>query len=310
MRDIILRLLLGDRLIHIRYLPNEYLDRPLRSKLYDKTKAPGRLCSAFCVAEKSEQEAYDEANHSSGKAEATKDPNDIATCKDRHKDCLMCNYGPLIFSSENFHAQRLTFDKNLSVLAVSRQLYEESNNILWQTNIFSFDHPESFTRFNRGMNTAQKHKLKKIHLCVDLPIDEMSIVGYRANWAAAIAQRVLRPLKNLKVVHLSIEQYCMWELMPFERSSQCHVNENMDILLGLRLLPWKKKEGMTQGKHVTVIISDKKASRSSGSITPHWTRTQKLEAAEKLRAQLAAPDSAEIHIAEMKAREDAHKKGE
>ncbi len=49
----------------------------------------GGLCSAFCVAEQSEQEAYDEANLTFEYVSVTEDPDHIETCKDRHKKCLM-----------------------------------------------------------------------------------------------------------------------------------------------------------------------------------------------------------------------------
>ena len=293
-------------MIHIQYVSAGDLENSLLSgsNYTGKASSKGGLCSAFCVADKSEQEAYDEVNHSFEKAQATKDSCDIATCKDRHKDCLTNDFYQWVLSSKKFKGERLTFDNNLSVLAVSRQLYEESNNILWQTNVFSFDRPVSFTIFNQSMNTAQKHKLKKIHLRMDVNIDTSS--GDWAFWPEAITQRVLTPLKNLKVIHGSIDQCCLLQydgVFTLERT-QILVGIAMDQMLGFRLLPWKNKENTNQGKHVTVVISDI-AFPHVAIVTPDWTRTQKLEAAEKLRARLAAPNSAEIHTAEIKAMKDA-----
>lgn len=56
-------------------------------------------------------------------------------------------------------------------------------------------------------------------------------------------------------------------------------------------------EDVKQGKYVTVIISDD-SSTQSGLVTPRWTKVQMLNAAEKIRARLAVPNSAEIHEAE------------
>ena len=313
MREKILRFVLGDRLIHIQYLSATSFAKWLGSDSNDSNdskneSSKGRLCSAFCVAEKTEQEAYDEVNHSFRKAQAINDPSHIATCKDRHKDCLTCGFTDWQLPIEKLQGERLTFDNNLSVLAVSRQLYEESNNILWQTNVFSFDRSECFIIFIRSMNLAQKRKLKKIHLRLDVAIDTKFVAwGY---WPQAIAQRVLTPLKNLKVVHLSIDQFCVWDTPLISTTSpQLRVGEFMDRMLGLRLLPWKNKENPNQGKHVTVVISDD-ASTHSGNATPHWTQTQKLEAAEEFRLRLAAPNSAEIHTAERKAMEEEEEEEE
>ena len=253
MRDKILRLVLGDRLIHIQHVSTEnisnYLSR-FGSNDTDKVPSKGGLCSSFCVAEKSEQEAYDEVNSSSGKIQALKDPNHIETCKERHKKCLCFNLWQSDSSIKDSQAERLTFDKNLSILAVCRQLYEESNNILWQTNVFSFDSAESFTVFNQSMNSAQKHKLKKIHLWMDVPIDALNPDGFCLDWASATAQRVLTPLENLKFIHVSINQYSLWGFYPWEydgpiisnASSRLRVGASMDQMLGLRLLPWQNKE--------------------------------------------------------------------
>ena len=72
-QDNILRYVLGDRLIHIKYLTKEEGEGIHIEKEDEETKAvSGKLCSAFCVATQSEQEAYDEANLSSGNFQATK----------------------------------------------------------------------------------------------------------------------------------------------------------------------------------------------------------------------------------------------
>ena len=203
MRDNILRYVLGDRLIHIKYFKAHFQHQHPRSTLSLSDSLPqphatlpavpslkkegeaihtkkedeeakavsGKLCSAFCVATKSEQEAYDDANRSSGNVPATEDQDHIETCKGRHKDCLMCGNKQEETVLSKLQAGPLTFTTNLSVLAVCRLLYEESNNILWQTNTFSFDNSDSFVKFCSSMNLSQKHKLKKIHISMPMEID-------------------------------------------------------------------------------------------------------------------------------------------
>ena len=311
-RDKILRLVLGDGMIHIQYLREVDWNRIVRVESVDAGEKPLEvgLYSAFCVAEKSEQEAYDEANRSSKHVQ----PNeDVEACKDRHKDCLIRRPPYDQVSYEKLQQGRLSFDKHLSVLAVCRLLYEESNNVLWQTNTFAFDDPQSFKSFITSMNASQKHKLKMIHIRMNVPIDRQlfDFEGY-GPWAKAITPRILPSLHNLSVLHLSFDQYCgLSDLSqalhrdPFlHTDSEKRMKHDMDATLGLRLLPWKNLKNSNHGKHVTVIFSDD-VSTHLPIIGSRWTKDQKLELAEEFRARLAAPNSGEIHVAEVAANQEA-----
>ena len=310
MRDNILRLVVGDRMIHIKYIAPEDIKWITYPDFKDADGKPfeAGFYSAFCAAGKSEQEAYDDANRSSGVKD---DPNYIEACKDRHADCLIQALAGSI-SVEKMQG-RLTFDKDLSVLAVCRLLYEESNNILWQTNTFAFDDPQSFRRFIASMNASQKRKLKRIHIRMNVPIDQLCYdwEGY-GPWAKAMVPRILTPLHNLSVLHLSFDQYCwLSSLSPnflalkfSHTDSQNRMKHDMDAILGLRLLPWKDMKNPNHGKHVTVIVSDDETTHLP-IIGSRWTKSQKLEVAEAFRARLAAPNSGDIHVAEVAANQEA-----
>lgn len=313
-RDNILRLVLGDRMIHIRYMTSEDLKRLSWPKSISKDENPLKagFYSTLCVAEKSEQEAYDEANRSSGVGQAEKDPDYIEPCKDRHKDCLISAFPYKKIPAEKLQG-RLTYDKDLTVLAVCRLLYEESNNILWETNTFAFDDHRSFKSFNASMNASQKHKLKRVHIRMDVAIDDN---WYNCNvygpWSGAVVPRILTPLHNLNLLHLSFDQHCMMdgylqnvpELQYSHAESQRGMKHDMDALLGLRLLPWKNMANPNHGKHVTVIVSDDETTQLQ-SLGSRWTKGQKLEIAEEFRASLATPNSGEIHELEVAANQEA-----
>ena len=305
--DNILRYLLGDRMIHICHFKHYELKQILPTSAWRAVPNHGSLVSAFCVADQSEQQAYDEAIQSEG-VQSTEDPEYIQTCKDRHKHCLMCNLGEKNFSVAERRAGRLAFSRDLSILAVCRQLYEPSNNILWQTTTFSFDDSFAFQSFLASMNLSQKHTLKKIHISMSVKVDEILFKDKQSiDWATAISPRALTSLKNLNTIHLSFDQYTN-DLGPRQphslpmshaASHDC-VTSNMQTMLGLRLLPWKDKNDANRGKHVTVVVGDG-CKPYSDAVTPRWTKAQKLESAETLRARLAAPDAAAIHVAEEKA---------
>ena len=294
---------MGDRTIHIKHLYPGYLEELLSSESKDTTNVPanGGLCAAFCVAEKSEQAAYDEANLSSEKAPVSEDPEYIETCEERHKDCFMCGEDEKAILPTELQRERLTFKNTISVLAVCRSLYEEGLNTLWQSNTFSFDDPESFKAFVASMNLAQKSKFRKLHISMKVAIDRGNYFAFQ-DWAKVLSPRVLTPLKNLKILHLSIDQYSTWEpahgvrdKVPNE-ASQHSVSHDMKTILGFRMLPWKDIKDMNRGKHITVIIGDD-VSTHSEAVTPRWSKALKLEAAEAFRLLLTAPNSAEIHQA-------------
>ena len=315
-RDNILRLVLGDRTIHIQYLSLAELKR---YSLHDSKDADGKALvagfyAAFCVAEKSEQEAYDEANSSSRKVQPNEDedPDHIEPCKERHVDCLISTSQWRRISAQKLH-NRLTFDKDLSALAVCRLLYEESNNVLWQTNTFAFDDPPSFRQFNKAMHASQKHKLKRIHIRISVAIDQQLFDWEdHGSWPKALVPRILTPLHNLSVLHLSFDQYCALDsashVIPMTQfshaDSQKRMKHDMDALLDLRMLPWKNMQNPNKGKHVTVIISDD-ATTHLPVLGSRWTKYQKLQVAEEFRARLAAPNSGEIHEAEDAADQEA-----
>ena len=302
--DNILRFLLGDRMIHICNLEHYELKQILPTSAWRAVPNHGALVSAFCVADQTEQQAYDEAVLSEA-AQSTEDPDYIQTCKDRHKHCLMCNHREKSFSVAERRAGRLTFTKNLSVLAVCRKLYEESNNILWQTNTFSFDDSFAFQSFLAGMNSSQEHKLNRIHISTSVKVDEILFrAKLSVDWANVMSPHVLTPLKNLNIIHLSFDHYTNTKQYPStpisHAASHDSVTFKMQTMLGLRSLPWKDMENAKRGKHVTVVVADG-FKPDLDAVTPRWTKAQKLEAAENLRARLAAPDAAEIHDLEEKA---------
>ena len=305
--DNILRFLLGDRMIHICHFKHYELKQILPTSAWRAVPDHGSLVSAFCVADRSEQQAYDEAIQSEV-VQSTEDPDYIQTCKDRHKHCLMCHLREKSFSVTERRAGRLTFTRNLSVLAVCRQLYLASNSILWQSNTFSFDDSFAFQSFLAGMNSSQKHMLKRIHISTSMKVDEVLFNTIDStDWAKVMSPRVLKPLKKLSIIHLSFDQYS-YNLDPgrYRSATMSHaashdrVSSKMNTMLGLRLLPWKDMIDANRGKHVTVVVADQ-VKPYSDAITPRWTKAQKLEAAEQLRARLAAPDAAKIHDVEEKA---------
>ena len=149
-RECILKHLLGDRLIHLKYL-EKYQERrynTARDVVKQRQDGAGSFRHVVCSC-----------------------LNDFDTRKEglgntlRHEDCIIYEY--LKGKAKTRTAPHCQMRATLPVLSTCRQLYEESNFILWSTNFFSFDEDKSLFRFVTSLNQAQKRNLKKLHLIVN-----------------------------------------------------------------------------------------------------------------------------------------------
>ena len=272
-----------------------FLAREMTPSLSDQIRRPA-FRHAICVANQSEQAAYQEAVSRSVVAPEGESPEHyVASCKDRHAACNMCGSGPMFLLEKDRHA--LTVD--LNVLGVCRQLYEEANHLLWTTNTFSFEDPQTFSKFFGSLNPAQKRNLTSIHISADIGGlgSYYNISAYqRARWDSdywgkGLKISNLKMLRGVQTLHLCINQGFQCLTRGYGNQSPEKVIElaqeaDMDSILRLRALPLK---------HATVIVSDDAEKlKHTGGMAHRWTVIKKNEYAERVRVQLADPGGAEL----------------
>ena len=272
-----------------------FLAREMTPSLTDQIRGPA-FRYAICVANQSEQAAYQEAVSRSVVAPEGESPEHyVASCKDRHAACNMCGSGPMFLLEKDRHA--LTVD--LNVLGVCRQLYEEANHLLWTTNTFSFEDPQTFGKFFGSLNPAQKRNLTSIHISADIGGlgSYYNISAYqRARWDSdywgkGLKISNLKMLRGVQTLHLCINQGFQCLTRGYGTESPEKVIEraqeaDMDSILRLRALPLK---------HATVIVSDDaERLKHTGGMAHRWTVIKKNEYAERIRVQLADPGGAEL----------------
>jgi hypothetical protein len=89
----------------------------------------------------------------------------------------------------------------LQLLRTCRQFYLEASRVLWITNTFSFNNPETLKKFMKDRKTTQKQLLKNLHMNMpwhcELP---------KRGWEKALTVTLVRSLKGLRTFHLYIEQ--------------------------------------------------------------------------------------------------------
>ncbi len=168
---------------------------------YREVSTPAGFRHAICVANQSEQSAYQEASSGYMVIPEGESPDFyVASCEERHANCHMCGNGPMSLGEQDLQALRV----DLNVLGVCRQLYEEANHLLWATNTFSFEDRRAFKQFFSSLNPAQKRNLTSIHISANIgTFGSYSTIQHRARrdhnyWGTALN------LSNLKMLRVSL----------------------------------------------------------------------------------------------------------
>lgn len=326
-RENILAHLVGDKLIHIKYLDghdmyqadkvkNQHLDMvafdempdlitltsddddldmdiPMTLAMREQSPQSG-FRHAICTAKQSEQSAYQDAISGNTIVPEGESPElYVASCEKRHGACKMCGEGPMFLAHEDQQALRL----DLNVLGVCRQLYEEANHRLWYTNTFSFDDPRSFEKFFLSLNPAQKRNLARIHIsAVIAGYGSIHTSAYqRARWDSnywgkALKISNLTMLRGVQTLHLCINQGfgCISSHSDDPAEQQLKEGQQADMEFFLRLR-------VLSVKHVTVVVSDDAGKLEEDGMSAHrWTAIKKIEYAESIRVQLVDPSGADL----------------
>ena len=166
---------------------------------YRQEQTPSTFRHAICVANQSEQSAYNEAISGYAHIPEGESPEFyVASCEERHAECKMCGGNTMPLGKED--QQSLQVD--LNVLGVCRQLYEEANYLLWATNTFSFEDPKTFQKFFGSLNPAQKRNLTSIHISTKIGWSSNSNY-HRARqdsnyWGTALNMSTVNMLRKLR----------------------------------------------------------------------------------------------------------------
>lgn len=283
-REKILLNVIGDKVIHIRFIEGYNLASLYAHEGKDEKEAYGKkgaLRHAICVLSLSGKSAYEEAM-CAGMTKHYGEPSggSLPSCVKRHNDCTFHSKYPDYVLEEDREALKL----DLKVLGASRQLYEEANYLLWATNVFSFHDPCSFDKFFASLNPAQKRNLTNLHLEAGSDWDPQS-------WKIALKKPYLSMLRSVRHLHLCFEQYFTHYLggesrdEAMERSKK-DLEDYVEPFLRLRVLPQK---------HVTAVVHNFTPGPFSRRMEKlEWTVGEKQDAAESICARLMDPRGVEL----------------
>ena len=185
-------------------------------------------------------------------------------------------------------------DIHLSLLRTCQQIYTEFNQVLWETNIFSFSDITSFIQFMGSRSTFQKSSIRKLRLAMNW---DYNMGGVEA-WNSALSQPLIRSLEGLRELWLHIH-YCI-----YEKDYQRHKKNGQLIALtqgaylgGIRRLATLP---LTRA-HVDVVFQNSRDLHFlgySGVLHPPWTEDNRKDFAALLRARLLDPRGAELYAQE------------
>ena len=287
-RERILKFLLGEKLIHVRYLNGEELrayknNRNIPWNIELKGAFRNTVCSALGLFD-SEPEALGDNG--------------------RHKNCKIIEMKwQSLYTRDPLPLQATSIPEDLhrpmrdalTILSVCRQLYEESNFILWSTNTFSFDHAPSLIEFISSLNPAQKRNMKSLHLIINAQLAPW----YEPRWSQVLNTKYLSMLRGLETLQLCIEHRLhllrnrqgplLSDMVEMYKRPWASFVKACDLET-LRLLPLK---------HASVSISDDRSQMDTDPYNYYGFLTDKLKVAfaAKFREKLLDPQGAELQQA-------------
>ena len=185
---------------------------------------------------------------------------------------------------------RCNRELQLYLLRTCRQIYTEVNQVMWGTNIFSFNDVHSFSCFMNDRNNYQKRLIKKLRLAMNLGPERTH------EWNSALSMPLVTSLQSLRFIWLAINY--RKSATEFEKSEQQlgpnrSANLQMSYLEGIRRL-------------ATLPLSQVKVSVTAiylGDFGPldrtmpgvkQWTQQQREKYADRIRTRLLDVDGVKL----------------
>lgn len=208
---------LGDRLIHIKFATThrwEGNDSEHRPPFTQHVGFPGTFDYMICDAETSESEAQSlfRSEEYDGRVVNQHGSLDQRICRHRHQKCYAryndCVDRPLWgydedvggpIDLEGLRCNRLP----LQLLRVCRQMYIETNPVLWRTNIWSFTHSRTCYKFLASRNAVQRRVFAKIHLDLD-PRYSWKRDNWAHWWFCVLNRSLLKKFSAVSTIHIDI----------------------------------------------------------------------------------------------------------
>ncbi|CAD6582110.1 MAG: hypothetical protein ASARMPREDX12_000758 [Alectoria sarmentosa] len=281
---------LGDRLVHLRYLYDDDHDFETNEELHVSLPWSNELQAGYgsawrhlvCEEDCPENKEEEKLTTSDGEVFSTRS----------HRLCESnLEYDPIgpdmIYGDRycEFHEMM-----RLSVLRSCRQIYVEANQILWTTNTFSFADGTALRRFMMTLTINQRRLIKSLRLQMewDMYMDK--------EWNNALNMALVRSLSGLRRLRLRIDQHMDARIYECAKS-----NKNIYTSIFCKGLQKISTLPLTEAE---VIVKNPQYWPEDGV----WTKADREEFAEVLRKLLLNPKGAEIYAKDQLKRKEERRK--
>ena len=174
-------------------------------------------------------------------------------------------------------------EMHLGILRTCRQIYTEANQVLWESNIFSFNDVPSFSRFMGERTNFQKRLIKKLRLVVVFALHGTPL------WSDAITMPLIRSLQGLRELWLCINSRFPASLFDNEYKARCFETKYLEGARKLATLPLSRAKVSITNKY----LGNYDAHWKLGSYE-QWTKEQQREYAELIQARLLDVNGARV----------------
>ena len=182
--------------------------------------------------------------------------------------------------------QRYEREMHPVLLRTCRQIYAEANQVLWETNVFSFNDVPSFTRFMSSRSGFQKRLIKKLRLAMNWLEDVDS-------WDSVLSMALMRSLQGLRELWLLIN-HSAWRA----KRTKSEIDSLLVGHLKGSTLPGVRKLASLplQQVNVRVVYDPSCQDLDERNSDPAflWTAEDRQDYAKRLRDRPLDPNGAEV----------------
>lgn len=286
---------LGDRLVHLRYLGDNIMEVLTHEYLSQKSNWSRTLMTTYASAWRhvvyEEDYPEDQESKKLTTADGVLSTRSHFTCESNlyyyktikpnniYKDWFCCGHEMM----------------RLSVLRSCRQIYIETNKIIGTTNTFSFAHPMTFKRFVMTRTINQKRSIKSLRLQMKWDYED-------TEWNKALNMALVRSISGLRRLRLCISHRIDGTRYENLKSDNgLYTTTCCKSLQKVSTLPLAEVEIVVRNSE---LISENEENNL-------WTKVDREYFAEGLRKILLNPKGAEIYAEDqLRWKEECRKKRE
>ena len=276
LRRQIYREVLGDRFIHLKYLPHKIVPIWLRhgNRIWNDfqfpTKSPRASDDGYCwiqyVCNKGGPKSAGELEYC-GMQEHT--GRFVQYMADAYPGAS--TWPPRIEALKPRRDEVYDREMHLPLLRVCRQMYNEASQVLWTMNTFSFNSAITCQRFLDGRRISQTAALRSLHLVVDIDISS-------TQWYEALCNSWIPSMKGLVDLGLFVKD--VLEVEDYKKAKSRGGEYVLDTYFGI----WVPLSQLPQLQRVDVCMAPDFWLHKAKP----WCQRDKDELAELLKERLLA----------------------